>query len=379
MQAWQCKVRRTWKVLWGCLLGAVMGSPAFAQDTVRVEAGPACDDCIQAQPRTQSGHPDDPWPFAGAGPWLGVASDGTVWLSDVQARQELARFDSAGRFQGVRGGAGDAPGEFRRIEFVALSPHDSIYVFDSGTGRASILDPDGQYARSFRIPSPLESFDGGVLPDGRVLVNTSRWGPEAPAPPLRLLGADGEDGCGFGGDPSEHHEDAVGFEAPRRIAVEPGADRVASTTPYRYELELWPFCADAPDLVVEGQVEGFVPRTGHEEQLRRREAARDEDVDFQEKGTIHGLHFADEGHLWMLIVVSEDTREDGEPVLGDGQGPEGQDTVIHVLDPDSWTLVARGRVDAALEFTSEGVALERIHDEQLGFQFVRVWDLTLDL
>ncbi len=82
----------------------------------------------------------------------------------------VARWTPDGRFDGTVGAFGDGPGEFHRIEGMALGAGDSVHVFHRG--RWSIIAPDLSLvpaARSAHLVSG-GALAAEVLDDGRLLV-----------------------------------------------------------------------------------------------------------------------------------------------------------------------------------------------------------------
>jgi hypothetical protein len=99
-------------------------------------------------------------------------SDGRIVLANG-GTQELRFYDAHGRHLATAGGAGAGPGEFRALASLDLLPGDSLLVLDPGTGRISVLDPDGALVRSWRVESPgrgLFPSRALALGDGSVLI-----------------------------------------------------------------------------------------------------------------------------------------------------------------------------------------------------------------
>ncbi len=115
--------------------------------------------------------------------------DGRIAVADQQAAQVLV-FDSVGRFVERWGGRGEGPGEFQRIDRLAVVRGDSLVVRNEGMGRHEIYGPDGVFARSVRATSTSPS--GGIgevagwLDDGSFLV-VSVFVPGADLPPGRQV------------------------------------------------------------------------------------------------------------------------------------------------------------------------------------------------
>jgi len=96
------------------------------------------------------------------------ASDGTIV---VALDTELRWYDPAGRFVRRAGGAGEGPGEFRRISYMRLLPGDTVLVFDGANRRTTIIAPDGSHVRDFTSGDEGQiSTIVGATHDGTLLV-----------------------------------------------------------------------------------------------------------------------------------------------------------------------------------------------------------------
>jgi len=75
-----------------------------------------------------------------------VLSDGRVVVLNA-GTYEVRTYDTDGHFQTTIGREGDGPGDFRRLANVSEFGVDSILVYDSWIGRATILDSQGDLTR----------------------------------------------------------------------------------------------------------------------------------------------------------------------------------------------------------------------------------------
>ena len=98
---------------------------------------------------------------------------------------EILVFDSAGEHVATWGGTGNGPGEFRRLEWLASFPPDSLAAGDIGMRRVTILEADGRYVRSIGgisaidpASSPAPPSPMGLVADGSVIAAHF----ESPAP-----------------------------------------------------------------------------------------------------------------------------------------------------------------------------------------------------
>jgi hypothetical protein len=98
-------------------------------------------------------------------------SDGRIVAAN-SGSSTLEVFAADGTHLQTIGRAGDGPGEFRALFWVARAAGDSILGWDSGLSRLSVFAPDGRFVRTVAPRQPLGLFPqaAGVLGDGRVLI-----------------------------------------------------------------------------------------------------------------------------------------------------------------------------------------------------------------
>ncbi len=110
--------------------------------------------------------------FSGPGD-MAVGSDGRVFLCDRKSNH-IKVFDSAGRFRGTIGKAGQGPGDFNypaEVEYAA----GRLYVRELMNMRLSVLDPEGKYLLSIPIDFGAGSWQKiRALPDGRLVVEKEK-------------------------------------------------------------------------------------------------------------------------------------------------------------------------------------------------------------
>ncbi len=96
--------------------------------------------------------------------------DGHVVVADAGSR-EIRFFDADGRFLSASGRRGDAPGEYREIIGLGYGPGDSIWIFDYGKRRFTVLTADGEVARTLTLDPTLANVAAvGRLEDGSFVV-----------------------------------------------------------------------------------------------------------------------------------------------------------------------------------------------------------------
>lgn len=340
----------------------VAGGPAAAQEVVALDDSNACGDCIRIDPHLSVGAPDDPLPWVV--PELVVLGDSTVRLIDRgQAFDHVAVFDAEGRFDSLVSRRGDGPGELRTPRHFSLLAGDSLLVFDGGRNeRAHLFTSAGEYVRRFPLPWPdLSAVDR--LSDGSFLLAIPSH-----EHPLHRVSAEGEIECSFGGRPPYPEPRVRGLVNQRTLAVD-AADRVWAAAPYRYEVEVWRPCGNAPEAVLRREVEWFPARGGEvyvEERLSR---------DAPPGPAIHALRVDPEGRLWVFAWV---TPEDWDPEARGTRGrhSEWRDTVIEVLDPEEGRVLATGRSSHAL-VAAPGGAVYSLELDDSDLLMPRLWSVSL--
>ena len=93
--------------------------------------------------------------------------DGSIVVADRGA-QHLQWYDASGRYLRTLGGRGEGPGEFRGLLSV-FAHGDSVVAFDERLQRVSVFSPEGEFTRSFQIPT-APGLLKGVFRDGSSLL-----------------------------------------------------------------------------------------------------------------------------------------------------------------------------------------------------------------
>jgi len=78
---------------------------------------------------------------------IAVAPDGTVYVTDAQAR--VVHFSASGAVLGEWGHSGDAPGQFSNPVGLAVASDGSVYVSDYDLDRVEKFTADGQFLSQF--------------------------------------------------------------------------------------------------------------------------------------------------------------------------------------------------------------------------------------
>lgn len=111
-------------------------------------------------------------------------SNGTIVVADAGS-SEIRFFDAAGRFLRASGRPGGGPGEYRQIASLGRGPGDSLWVYDFGARRMSVLTSQGTFVRSVSMGGELSAVVAvGRLPDGAFVIRevwSAHAGGRAPA------------------------------------------------------------------------------------------------------------------------------------------------------------------------------------------------------
>lgn len=96
--------------------------------------------------------------------------DGGLVVADGGSR-EIRFFDASGAYVGASGRRGDAPGEYQQITSLGYGPGDSLWVYDFGNRRFTVLNPAGAVVRTVRLGGELSAVGAvGRLPHGSFVV-----------------------------------------------------------------------------------------------------------------------------------------------------------------------------------------------------------------
>jgi hypothetical protein len=158
-------------------------------------------------------------------PVAAVRLAGGGFVVAEQSPGQLRLFDAEGTHVRTVGGAGEGPGEFRRLTGLARLPGDTLLAWDPGSLRLSWFTPEGELVRDRVLESPgglqgvrhlTVDAEGGLL----VLGPTAGWeevenqGRVRESWQIVPLGPDGEGGAPFGSVPGTEREVMVNRSGP---------------------------------------------------------------------------------------------------------------------------------------------------------------------
>lgn len=306
-----------------------------AQPRVRIADQPACPRCGIALTRVAVlGRPGDP---------VGVGSSASVVL-DSRGRYYAGPNDvdglvnvyaATGRFLRTLGRPGRGPGELFRVSALAMSPGDSLHVFDFGNLRQTVFTPEGRVARTAHVPGTV--YTAIPRPNGEIIAQF-----HVPSRPLagytvhrldrngRFLRSFAELRGGY------RPSDWTASFRPLAAAVD-GSVWVAY--PNRYEVELWSGDGRLRRTLVR-DASWFRPWSAASNRDPRRQRPQ--------PGVV-GIRQDAAGRLWVSMRIA-DPRWAPAPRRA---GEEGRilpaeadrlfDTLFEVIDPASGRVITRAR------------------------------------
>ena len=354
------------------VLGLLTHVGAAGQEILHVSDDRSCQECgIRATHLVRLGDRDLP----GA-----IESDVAIAARDGRGRfyvteaygTRIKVFDPAGRFLRTIGRKGAGPGEFQDIGTIKVVGGDSLFVFDNGNLRYTVLDSAYAVAAEspLQIPPYIEAavFEGG----GIVLASPVRT-PERVGLPLHYLGRDGRVKRSFGSDRPNYRSDIPYIDA-RGISKAPEG-RVWSAYRNQYVIELWD-TAGQHLLDVRRAVDWFPSG------LRRVDVDPHDRAQHPPDPHITSIREED-GILWVAVLIADpEWRE----ALQDDDGFHGasiadvtryRDTIVEAVDLATGRLLGSARVDQPLTgFIGDGLATATILDD-IGIPYVHVWHFSL--
>ena len=100
--------------------------------------------------------------------------DGAIVVADAGS-SEIRFYDASGRFASKSGRPGEGPGEYQFLTSLGEGPGDSLWVYDFGSRRFTILTSDGRSVRTVSVGGMLSGLEAvGRTSDGSFLVREYR-------------------------------------------------------------------------------------------------------------------------------------------------------------------------------------------------------------
>jgi hypothetical protein len=244
------------------------------------------------------------------------------------------------------GRAGGGPGEFRRAVFATVGPHDSVYIFDQGNARVTILDPDQRFVRS--APAPLHTYallwaaDENQLILNAHVADRSRIG-------LAFHSFDrvGNEIRSFGPADSPSLPEDPGTAVRKKSSIDPDGGLLAVTWFGPYDIERWTFA---------GELIGHYRIASPEHQYQRPPHLTEMPPP---PPTTQAIARDGDGRVWVVTRVADQHWKRGVKAVLSTAGREGgwtiddidpgkyHDTLIDVFDLAIPSLLTRYRMDSS--------------------------------
>jgi hypothetical protein len=219
------------------LLLITLGHPTdgSAQAVVDISGTPTCRGCRLDFTRVAIlGSVDGEGALAGDPNSFAQDSRGNYYVTQFKQPDHILQFNRAGDFVRKIGRAGSGPGEYRYIVSMTVGPGDSVYVFDLGNARLTVLSPTHEVARTAPI---VGQFFSAIITKAGMIANAHLASREQLGQPLRTLRMDGAVQAVYGASKPSFRPDVV-YSVMRSIA---GArdSTVWSGYKTRYAIEEW--------------------------------------------------------------------------------------------------------------------------------------------
>lgn len=107
---------------------------------------------------------------------MAVTGEGDLYVFDRQAMQ-LRRYDSQGTFVRNVGRKGGGPGEYDRVNGLAVGPDGRVFLWDAGNARVTIYSPQGEPLGTWRMQGGFYTSSALQLDSaGRIYTRVSTFG-----------------------------------------------------------------------------------------------------------------------------------------------------------------------------------------------------------
>ncbi len=302
---------------------------------------------------------------------IGVDEDGRILIGPTHENFEIKGYDILGEEETSFGRSGEGPGEFRRIQKIAIGNDGHVYLYDGILKRVSVF-VGTQFLHSFNVPVSLHS----ILPvsDGRLLLQSGYNRPKTPDHRILLLHlctSTGDSLLSFGPLESEYQ-----FGRPwnqvRSLALA-GDSEIWAGYQNRHKVELWTLNGDL-EKVLFSNPEWFQPWEEEKPDAPWMEPPEPELASVQQDS---------EGRLWILSRVPStrwtqlDLGGDHFAMPGLGWMNSVYDTVVEVIDPQTGKLLLMETLSGnRAVFIGDGLISEK-RERSDGDGMVIIWKLSL--
>ncbi|MEO8226060.1 MAG: hypothetical protein ABI637_01450 [Gemmatimonadota bacterium] len=307
-------------------------------------------------------------------PWWVARDGGGHYIVSGGLGETPIVFDARGRFVRRLGTLGDGPGEFRGPVMIRLGAGDSLYTFDFGQRRVSVLSPTFRYVRSFPVPQTLGDF----LParNGAIVANAPMRDAAHIGLPLHLIDSTGVASHSFGvARPLLLPTNKMSQEY-RRLTPDGQGGFWSAFWTTRYRLEHW--SSDGTLLqAIEREVPWYQPYT----------AVRPITRTSPPSPNINAIWIDSVGRLWTMVKVPakdwlsgmskvERTNE-GVSHLSIVNSEAVYDMILEVIDTRRRRVVASQRIHGTFDWSPAPGLVEGYRETDDGSPTAEVWQVTL--
>ena len=357
-------------------LAALDGGTALAQtlDVTRIPAEPLCRSCrIEAQHVLRLGAVAGGSTIAGNPASVVRDRRGHYIVGESPNKGLPLVFDSTGRFLQRLGKRGPGPGEFLSAGLIFLARADSLYIYDWGTGRRSILSPSWKFVRA--VPQAIIGRSGLVLPDGTLLLNALGMSTATAGVPLQVIDQKGQARRSFGGNYSIRGPESTGHLERHLALSRDGTIWVAFAD--RYRIERW---------TTSGRLVSTLERSND---FFRPGAPYEMAPDKVPPPLISSVHEDAAGRLWITIKIAAPPaiwKENfGEPrISGNGRSQYPYrlygrlfHTLVEVIDVKGGRVVASQRLPFYVTAATQPGEFAAYQQDTDGNPFVDIWRVRL--
>lgn len=314
--------------------------PAYSsgQDLLVNPSSDTCLGCLELRPIAMLGGADGPSALESTVNYLAIDSRRRFYVWSPE-RPFIWVFERTGKLIRRIGRDGDGPGEFRNISLVLVGAADSVYIFDHGSHRLTVLDSAYDLSRT----EPLTFRPGlrGMVVPGGFLINATIRTSAQVGYPLHRLDARGRLISSFGSTEGVYRSDLREILEERAIAPS-GANSIWSAWLNRYVIESWDYTQNQVARTIRRNARWFP-------EWWRPEAG----------GTTppvpHTLAMQQNGDtLWVLIAVPASAWRSAVVIDPDGRRYRVEDrnayldTMIEAIELSTGSLLVSTRVAPAL-------------------------------
>lgn len=281
----------------------------------------------------------------------------------------LVLLDPAGGVVMELGRGGSGPGEYRAPAAFARGPGDSLWVFDRGIRRISVLGAGYRMARSFPLPFAVEQLL--VLPDGTLVVNAMIGKTNLAGMPFHRVDRNGAISRSFGGDERRFISGAL---PDRRYMVRDGSAMLAVPVYREYRIERWSW-------------EGLLLARWRRDPpwFRRYSTPPRMSPSVPPAPTVGGAWLDDRGRLWVFTRVPSQNWQAhlGTPIGDEGGGYANpnleklEDTVVEVIDLKADSVIWSERVAFRVSAVTEDGLVAVFKTGTDGVPLLQLWALEL--